>query len=257
MTARPHSPRVALITGGARGLGYASALALGATGTRIALADIQADAVTYSAATLRAAGLDARGYPLDVADPQAIRATVAAVAADFGGIDILVNCAGILPRVNGENPTVETMPLEIWNQTLAVNLTGPFLMAQACVPWMKRGGWGRIITISSRAARMRTFGNAHYSASKSGLSGLHRILAGEVGPHGITVNCIAPSRVETELNKGMVGGAATLQAALKETPVGRIGQPEDIAAAVAYLASDSAGFVNGAILDITGGSFMP
>lgn len=249
--------RVALITGAARGLGFATAERLAHDGARIALADIDGEGVEESAALLRYRGIDARGYQLDVADPQSVKNAVASVELDFGQIDILVNSAGILPRVNGRNPTVADMPLDIWNATLAVNLTGPMLMAQACLPAMRRGGWGRIVTISSRSGRMRTFGNAHYSASKAGLFGLSRILAGEVGPDGITVNCIAPSRVDTELNSAMPGNEAILRAALKETPIGRIGQPEDIAAAVAYLASDAAGFVTGAILDVTGGSYMP
>ena len=249
--------KVALITGAARGLGYAAAERLSLEGVRVALADINREGAEESAARLRASGIDASGYRLDVADPQSIREAVAAVERDFGRIDILVNSAGILPRVNGRNPTVADMPLDIWNATLAVNLTGPMLMAQACLPAMRRAGWGRIITISSRSGRMRTFGNAHYSASKAGLFGLSRILAGEVGPEGITVNCIAPSRVDTELNRALPGNEATLQAALNETPMGRIGRPEDIAAAVAYLASDAAGFVTGAILDVTGGSYMP
>lgn len=249
--------KVALITGAARGLGYAAAERLSLDGVRVALADINREGTEESAARLRTSGIDASGYRLDVADPQSIREAVAAVERDFGRIDILVNSAGILPRVNGRNPTVADMPLDIWNATLAVNLTGPMLMAQACLPAMRRAGWGRIITISSRSGRMRTFGNAHYSASKAGLFGLSRILAGEVGPEGITVNCIAPSRVDTELNRALPGNEATLQAALNETPMGRIGRPEDIAAAVAYLASDAAGFVTGAILDVTGGSYMP
>jgi 3-oxoacyl-[acyl-carrier protein] reductase len=257
MTKMNASARVALITGGARGIGFASAERLARSGAWIALADIDGEAVEAAAARLRATGVDARGYRLDVADPASVAATVAAAEADFGGVDILLNSAGILPRVDGKNPTVETMPIEIWNLTLAVNLTGPFLMAQACIPLMKRRGWGRIVTISSRSGRMRTFGNAHYSASKSGLFGLSRIMAGEVGAFGITVNCIAPSRVNTELNSNLADGGATMQAAIRETPVGRIAEPDDIAAAVAYLASDDAGFVTGAILDLTGGSYMP
>lgn len=249
--------KIALITGGARGLGYATAERLARDRIEIALADIDGDGARRSAAQLAGNGLSARGYTLDVADPASVTQAVKAVEADFGGVDILVNCAGILPRVNGRNPTVADMPLDIWNATLAVNLTGPMLMAQACLPFMRSRRWGRIITISSRSGRMRTFGNAHYSASKAGLFGLSRILAGEVGPDGITVNCIAPSRIDTELNRSMPGNEATLQAALRETPMGRIGQPEDIAAAVAYLVSDAAGFVTGAILDVTGGSYMP
>lgn len=249
--------RVALITGAARGLGFATAERLAQDGIGVALADINGEGAEDSAARLRDRGVDARGYRLDVTDPASIGTAVAAVERDFGRLHILVNCAGILPRVNGRNPTVADMPLDLWSATIAVNLTGPMLMAQACLPAMRRGRFGRIITISSRSGRMRTFGNAHYSASKAGLFGLSRILAGEVGPDGITVNCIAPSRIDTELNRAMPGNEATLQAALKETPIGRIGQPEDIAAAVAYLASDAAGFVTGAILDVTGGSYMP
>jgi 3-oxoacyl-[acyl-carrier protein] reductase len=249
--------KVALITGGAGGLGYATAERLASDGIEIALADIDGGGARKSASMLVENGFSARGYALDVADPASVKQVVPAVEADFGRIDILVNSAGILPRVNGRNPTVADMPLDIWNATLAVNLTGPMLMAQACLPSMRRRKWGRIVTISSRSGRMRTFGNAHYSASKAGLFGLSRILAGEVGPDGITVNCIAPSRIDTELNRAMPGNEATLQAALRETPMGRIGQPEDIAAAVAYLASDAAGFVTGAILDVTGGSYMP
>lgn len=248
---------VALITGGARGIGYASAYELGKRGKRIAVADINAEEAEAAAANLRKAGIDAQGYHLDVADPAAVRAVVSAVDADLGGVDILLNSAGILPRPDGQNPTVENMPLEVWNRTLAVNLTGPMLMAQACIPVMRRHGWGRIITISSRSARAKTFGNPHYSASKSGLTGLHRIMAQEVGPFGITVNCIAPTRVNTTLNNNLADGGATLAAAIRETPVGRVAEPEDIAAAVAYLASHEAGFVTGAILDMTGGAFMP
>ena len=257
MTHEQNRRRVALVTGGARGIGLASGRMLGATGLAIALADIDGPAAESAATELRGLGIDARGYALDVADPVSVVATIRAVEGDLGGVDVLVNCAGILPRIEGRNPTVEDMPLALWNQTLAVNLTGPMLMAQATIPLMKRHGWGRIVTISSRAARTRTFGNAHYAASKSGLAGLHRIMAAEVAAFGITVNSIAPSRVNTGLNSNLADGGATHHAAIRETPVGRIAEPEDIAAAVAYLASDEAGFVTGAILDMTGGSFMP
>jgi len=127
-------PRVALITGAARGLGFAAAERLAKDGARIALADINGEGAETSAALLREKGIDARGYRLDVADPQSVRDAVAAVEKDFGRIDILVNSAGILPRIGGRNPTVADMPLDIWNATLAVNLTGPMLMAQACLP---------------------------------------------------------------------------------------------------------------------------
>ena len=148
--------RTALITGGAGGLGLATAKRLAQDGIRIALADL-------AGAEAAAEGMG-KGYTLDVTDPGAIRDVVGRITDDFGGADILVNSAGILPRVNGKNPTVADMPLDIWDRTLAVNLTAPMLMAQACIPLMRKAGWGRIITISSRSGRMRTFGNAHYSA---------------------------------------------------------------------------------------------
>lgn len=249
--------RVALVTGGGRGIGLATARRLAQDGFALALADIDAARAAASAAALTAEGIAAAGFGCDVSDTASVAAMVADVEARFGRIDVLVNSAGILPRVNGRNPTVEGMPVEIWLQTLAVNLTGTFLVCRAVVPVMKRSGWGRIINISSRSGRMRTAGNAHYSASKSGLFGLSRVLAGEVGAYGITVNCIAPSRIDTELNRNLENIDALQAQNAAESPLGRLAEPEDVANTVAFLASDQASFLTGTIIDVTGGTYMP
>lgn len=249
--------RVALVTGGGRGIGLATARRLAQDGFALALADIDAARAAASAVALTAEGITAAGFGCDVSDTASVAAMVAEVEARFGRIDVLVNSAGILPRVNGRNPTVEGMPVEIWLQTLAVNLTGTFLVCRAVVPVMKRSGWGRIVNISSRSGRMRTAGNAHYSASKSGLFGLSRVLAGEVGAYGITVNCIAPSRIDTELNRNLENIDALQAQNAAESPLGRLAEPEDVANTVAFLASDQASFLTGTIIDVTGGTYMP
>jgi NAD(P)-dependent dehydrogenase (short-subunit alcohol dehydrogenase family) len=149
------------------------------------------------------------------------------------------------------------MPVELWQRTLAINLTGAFLMCRAAIPLMRKGRWGRIVNIASRAARMRTgIGNANYAASKAGLLGLSRVLAGEVGKDGITVNCIAPSRIVTDMTRAAANGEAAFAANVRDTALGRLCVPGDVAASVAFLCSDDAAFITGAILDVNGGSFM-
>jgi 3-oxoacyl-[acyl-carrier protein] reductase len=180
--------------------------------------------------------------------------TIAAVDVEFGRLDIVVNNAGIIDLVDGKPAPVEHLPLDVWWRTLAVNLTGPFLVCRASIPLLKRSASGRIVNIASRAARMLA-GTPAYSASKSGLVALSRVLAGELGPHGITVNCVAPSRVSTPLT-ATISSPETIARKLAETPLRRLAEPADIAGAVAYLVSDDARFVTGAILDVNGGSFM-
>lgn len=212
-------------------------------GMRVGVCDIRADLV----------GPD--GFVCDVRDEGQVRAMVAHCHARFGRIDVVVNSAGILETGTGAKVTVETMSLGTWNDVLGVNLTGAFLVCREVLPIMKRGGWGRIVNIASRAGRMRA-GPAAYSASKGGLIAFSRVLAGEAAPFGITVNCVAPSRVATELTAG-VSGSEVMAGKLAETPLGRIATTEDVSGAVAYLVSDDASFVTGAIMDVTGGSYMP
>jgi NAD(P)-dependent dehydrogenase (short-subunit alcohol dehydrogenase family) len=239
-----HRPtRCAVVTGGGSGLGRAVADRFSAMGMRVGICDIRADVL----------GPD--DFACDVRDETQVKAMIGHFAKRFGRIDIVVNSAGILETGRGAAVSVETMTLATWSDVLAVNLTGAFLVCRAAVPIMKGRRWGRIVNIASRAGRMRA-GPAAYSASKGGLIALSRVLAGEVASFGITVNCVAPSRVATPLTAGD-SGDDVIASKLAETPVGRLATTDDVVGAVAYLASDEAAFVTGAIIDVTGGSYMP
>ena len=239
--------RVALVTGGAGGLGHAIAERLAADGNDVIIADINA-----------AAGR-AHSFVVDVADEDAVAALYAEIERRFGRLDILVNNAGIM-NVDGLVPDpIEATPLTLWECTLRVNFSGAFLMCRGAVPLMQRGRFGRIVNISSRVARTRSFvRNPAYAASKSALIGLSRVLAGEVGRDGITVNCVAPSTVETAMTRAGAGEQRDYFAQrAAETALGRIGLPAEVGDAVAFLCSEGAGFITGAVLDVNGGSFMP
>lgn len=247
--------RAALITGGGRGIGLAIAKRLAQAGMAIGLCDIRADLAQQACAELRAAGLDAIDIECDVSDESAVKHMIACFDERYGRIDVVVNNAGILESADGRPLAVEQMSLATWSRVLAVNLTGVFLVCREAIPVMKRASWGRIVNIASRAARMNA-GPGAYSASKGGLVALSRVLAGELGPFGITVNCVAPSRVATALTASM-SSPEIIARKLAETPMGRLALTSDVAAAVAYLASDDASFITGAIIDVSGGSFMP
>lgn len=250
--------RVALVTGGARGLGRAIAERLAQTGARIVLADIQADLAAQTASEFAKNKWDATALPLDVTSEASLASLYKEIDGKFGRLDILINSAGVLGLDHGKRPLVEEMSLDLWNQTINVNLTGTFLATRGAIPLMKRRKWGRIINIASRAARMRTgLGNSNYAASKAGLLGFSRVLAGEVGRDGITVNCIAPSRVMTAMTLSLGGSQEYFDRNIAETAVGRLAEPIDVANAIAFLCSDEASFLTGIVVDVAGGSFMP
>ena len=246
--------RVALVTGAGGGIGRAIAIRLAGDGCVVVAVDIDRDAAAATLAALPQRGSPSRALAMDVTDPRSIAEALADVDRSFGRLDTLVNCAGIMEVVDGRKPAAQEISLELWNRVLGVNLTGPFLVSCAALPLLQRSAAGRIVNIASRASRMRA-GSAAYAASKTGLVGLSRTLAGEFAAHNITVNCVAPSRVATALTASLRGNE-DMAAKRAETPLGRIATPEDIAAAVAYLASDDAAFVTGAVLDVNGGSFM-
>jgi 3-oxoacyl-[acyl-carrier protein] reductase len=247
--------RVALITGGAGGLGRSIAERLARDGVALVLADRDCDAARDTARELVEAGAEVVGLALDVADEASVAQIYAEIEHRFGKLDILVNNAGI----SGVRTPLEEMPLSNWELTLRINLTGAFLMCRGAIPFMKRQEWGRVINVASQAARSRTgVGKANYAASKAGMVGFSRVLADEVGRDGITVNCVCPSRTLTPLTLATAGGdEAYFAQGVVQTAIGRLARPGDTAAAVAFLASEEAGFITGGIIDVTGGAFMP
>ena len=247
--------QVALVTGAARGLGYAIAQRLASRGHPVLLADAD-PLVEASAERLRARGLQARAIVLDVSDEAAVESLPRLAGDWWENLSILVNNAGISPKTEGRKRPVAQMPSNEWRQVLAVNLTGAFLVTKACLPALCARGWGRIVMITSQAARTRTpVPGAHYAASKAGLTGFARVLAAEVAPHGVTVNCVAPGRIASEMTAAT--DATTNDSLASAIPAARMGRPEEIAATVAFLVSDDASYLTGATLDVNGGSFMP
>lgn len=258
LLAQADNRRVALVTGANQGMGYAIAERLAAAGLRIILNGQRAAAVEAAAEKLRAGGADVVALPADVASESAVAAMFDQIGGRYGRLDILVSNAGIAPRVDGRSPRVEATPLEVWDRTLTVNLTGAFLIARGAVPLMKENQWGRIINVSSQSGRMYTgFGSAAYAASKAGLIGFSRVLAGEVGAYGITVNCISPGRIKTAMAASFAGADDVDNQYIVRTPLARVGYPKDVVGAVAFLASEEASFITGTVIDITGGFFMP
>ncbi|HEX7783011.1 MAG TPA: SDR family NAD(P)-dependent oxidoreductase [Sphingobium sp.] len=245
--------RIALVTGAAQGIGHGVARRIAALGHHVALFDRDAALLAKAEGDLLAEGYQVTAIEGDVASDSSARNAIFQIEKRFGRLDILINNAGISPSHGGRSQLVEDVPLEEWDQVLAVNLTGTFLMCRHALPLMKANKWGRIVNFSSQGGRMRSLlSGAHYAATKAGLIGFTRVLAGQAGPHGITANCIAPGRIDTEQSRSF-GDTETY---LNQLPVGRFGEAADIAAGVEYLVSDGAGFVTGTVLDINGGFYM-
>jgi 3-oxoacyl-[acyl-carrier protein] reductase len=249
------TPRLALVTGAAQGLGRAIAERLAADGHAVVVADREVDAAQETAAVLRAASATAEALEVDVGDEASVAAAYAAIDTRFGRLDVLVNNAGI----SGTRAPVEHMTLTDFETAIRINLTGTFLMCRGAIPWLRASGGGRIVNIASMVARGQPGANrANYTSSKAGIIGLSRVLADRLGPDGITVNCVAPSRIETALTRAMAAGNPEhFAAAARLSPLGRLGTAEDVANAVAWFCSDAAGFVTGAVLDVNGGTTMP
>ncbi|MBK0392568.1 SDR family NAD(P)-dependent oxidoreductase [Ramlibacter algicola] len=246
--------RVAIVTGGARGIGFGIAERLARDGAHVVIADV-IDDTAQAAQRLAEQGRSAQAWRLDVSQEREIGEFVRGVERQHGRIDILVNNAGISPKNNGTKFLVEETSTENWSRVIAVNLTGPFLLCRECIPVMRRQGHGRIVNITSQSARTRPEATSgHYAASKTGLMGLSRALAGEVGNGGITVNCVAPGVIETPMLSTFSDERRAHLAS--RIPMGAMGAPADIAAAVAFLASDDARYITGTTIDVNGGMFM-
>lgn len=259
------SGRTAVVTGGASGIGNAIARALAARGARVAVVDVRADGATSAAADLprsagpvttgpdaAADGADAAtglhaGFACDVTDADSVARTVADVVRRFGGVDVLVNCAGIAALAPAEDLAAET-----WAATIDVNLTGTFRVAQAVGRHMLDAGYGRIVNIASQAAHVGIDGHAAYCASKAGVIGLTTVLALEWGGRGVTVNTVSPTVVLTDLGRAAWANENGIRHQ-DEIPTGRFATPDEIAAAVLFLAGESSAMVNGADLRVDGG----
>jgi NAD(P)-dependent dehydrogenase (short-subunit alcohol dehydrogenase family) len=242
--------RVALVTGGSRGIGRATCLALAQSEAVVAVHyHNSADAAREVVASIERDGGRAAAFRADLAEIGAADALVAQVSGTFGKPDILVNNAG----EQGTAPVAEMTDAE-WSRALELNLSAAFRCARACIPGMIARGWGRIINVSSQAAYTGSANHAHYAAAKAGLAGLTFSLAKELGPAGITVNLVAPGRIETDMLAGQM--AARAEEWLRQTPLRRFGQPEEVAAAIAFLASDGASYITGAALQVGGGLVM-
>ncbi|WP_425542469.1 SDR family NAD(P)-dependent oxidoreductase [Sphingomonas oligophenolica] len=240
--------KTAVVTGAGSGIGRAIAVRLARDNAAIAVWDLNGDGAAETARQITDAGGKAIGMVVDCADETAIKAAAAKVRAEFGPITILVNNAGMAPFT----PYME-ISNELWDKTIAVNLKGPHLCTREMIPDMLAAGWGRIINITSSSTQSGSFGQAHYVASKGGLLGLTKALALEYAPTGITVNMVPPGFIDTPMLRAAPIDA---EAFAKTLPMKRIGQPEDIAAACAFLASEEAGYMTGQTISMNGGRYM-
>ena len=241
--------QIALVTGASRGIGQAIALALakeGATVIGTATSDKGAEAIS---AYLAAAGAKGRGMKLDVTDAAEVDAVIAAIEKDFGAIGILVNNAGIT-----RDNLLMRMKDEEWDEIMATNLTSVFRLSRAVLRAMMKARSGRIISIASVVGAMGNAGQTNYSAAKAGIMGFTKSLAREVGSRNITVNCVAPGFIDTDMTRALP--EAQREALLSHIPLGRLGAADDIANAVAFLAGDKAAYVTGTTLHVNGGMYM-
>jgi 3-oxoacyl-[acyl-carrier protein] reductase len=247
--------RVAIVTGAAAGIGRATALAFAREGGRVAAWDVNGAALGPVTAEIGAAGGEGMAAVVDVSDRASVAAGVQAVLDRWGRVDVLVNNAGIVRDAQlvkwKDGAVASTMTDEAWDAVVGVNLKGVFLCARAVVPHMIRGGGGVILNASSVVGLYGNFGQTNYVATKAGVVGMTRVWARELGKYGIRVNAVAPGFIATEILRAMP--QKVLDTVVGHTPLGRMGEPADIANAYVWLASDQAAFVTGHCLSVDGG----
>ncbi len=243
-----HAGKIAIVTGGAMGIGRATAMRLGSEGATVVVADVQEAGAADTAKAIGMTGGKAFAVACNVASEDAVRAMVEGVLKQHGRIDILANVAGVTTK----KASVDEMTLEEFRRVTTINLEGTFLCAKYASRAMKQQKYGRIINVSSTTSIMpTTYGNTPYTASKGGVSAMTRQWVLDLAAYGITVNAVAPGPTRTPLTEGL--GEQMLKDRLKIIPSGRLGEPDDIAAAIAFLASDDASYINGQVLVVDGG----
>lgn len=242
--------RTAVVTGGSKNIGLAISKKLLQAGVQVAIVSSNSQHQKTALEDLRKLGYDPTGWLCEVSQVSRLPSTLECIYAHHGSIDILVNCAGILDLSEVEDTTEE-----MWDAVLGVNLKGAFFMTQKCLPYLKAGTSPRIINIASNAGRMGGYANAmSYTASKGGIISLTYGLARRLAPFGITVNCVAPGTIESDMSR--MRDEQVHQKLLEKFPLGRIGTADEVASAVCYFASVESGFSTGAVLDVNGGMFM-
>ena len=240
------SGKTALVTGAARGLGRCIAESLAAAGAKVACIDVNTESLGDTVATIRSAGGVAEAIACDVTQSDRVGETVSEVIKLWGALDILVNNAGIT-----RDNVIVRMKDEQWDSVLNINLRGTFLLTRAAARPMMKARSGRIINIASVSGLMGNPGQVNYSASKAGVIGLTRTVARELASRNVTVNAVAPGFIATDMTAAL--GEEILQEVRKQIPLGRMGDPQDVADAVLYLASEAASFITGHVLTVDGG----
>ena len=240
------SGQVALVTGAARGLGRIIAQSLAAAGAKVACIDINTDSLAETVAAIRSAGGTAEPIACDVTDGSRVNKVVDEVIGKWGALNILVNNAGIT-----RDNLIVRMKDDQWDAVININLRGTFLFTRAAARPMMKNRQGRIINVASVSGLMGNPGQANYSASKAGVIGLTRTVALELASRNVTVNAVAPGFIATEMTAAL--GEEVLQEVRKQIPLGRLGEPQDVADAVLFLASEAASFITGHILTVDGG----
>jgi 3-oxoacyl-[acyl-carrier protein] reductase len=241
--------RVALVTGAAQGIGRAIALELARRGNTLVLVDLNQAKLEETEAEVKALGVDAASFLMNVADEESVKAAVKAILERVGKVEILVNNAG----VTRDNLALRMSRAE-WDLVIAINLTGNFLVTQALLSQMLRNRWGRIVNVSSVVGRIGQAGQLNYASSKAGVIGFTKALAREVASRNITVNAVAPGYIETPMTQAL--SEKQREGLLAGVPLGRVGTAQDVALSVAFLASDDAAYITGHILDVNGGMHM-
>ena len=241
--------KIAVVTGAARGIGQAIAVALAKDGADVIVADLDADSCKETVELAKNAGIRAMAVSVNVGNWDQVKTTMDTIIKEWGRIDILVNNAGIT-----RDNLLMRMKEEDWNAVLQVNLSGTFFCAKAVLPAMSKQRSGRIVNIASIVGAIGNAGQANYAASKAAVMGLTKTIAREYAGRGITVNAVAPGFIDTAMTQQL--SSDVKEALLNQIPAKRLGQPEDVAEAVGFLSSDRAGYITGHVLHVNGGMYM-